>query len=49
MGSVVYQIQNGQLNLIAYANQRMSTAAQNYPIAELELCGLAINIANFSH
>ena len=27
----------------------MPTAAQNYSITELELCGLANNIAGFSH
>ena len=29
--------------------QRLSEAANNYSITELELCGLAINIASISH
>ena len=49
-GSVLYQIQNGQTRLIAYTSKRMSEADKNYySITELEMCGLAINIANFSH
>ena len=35
--------------LIAYASKRMSEAARNYSITELEMCGLAINIASFAH
>ena len=38
--SALYQIQNGKPKLIAYASKRLP---------ELELCGLAINIANFLH
>ena len=37
--SALYQIQNGWPKLIAY----------NYSITELEMCGLAINIASFVH
>ena len=48
-GSVLYQIQNGQPRLIAYASKRMPEAAKNYSVAELEMCGLAINIVTFSH
>ena len=33
----------------AYASKRMPEAAKNYSITELEMCGLAINIATFSH
>ena len=29
-GSALYQIQNGQLMLIAYASKRIPTAAQNF-------------------
>ena len=47
-GSALYQIQNGQLRLIAYASKRMPEAAKNYTITELEMCGLAMNIATFS-
>ena len=48
-GSVLYQIQNGQPRLIAYASKRMPEAAKNYSITELEMCRLAMNIATFSH
>ena len=48
-GSALYKIQNGKLKLIAYASKRLPEAARNYSITELELCGLAINIASFSH
>ena len=49
VGSVPYQIQNGQLRLIAYASKSLPEAARNYFIMELELFSLAINIAGFSH
>ena len=48
-GSALYQIQNGKPNLIAYASKRLPEATKSYSIIELELCGLAINIASFSH
>ena len=48
-GSAVYQIQNGKPKLIAYASKRLPEAARNYSITELEMCGLAINIASFAH
>ena len=48
-GSVLYQIQNGEPRLIAYASKRMPEAAKNYSITELEMCGLAINIMTFAH
>ena len=48
-GSAFYQIQNGQPRLIAYASKRMPEAAKNYSITELEMCGLAMNMATFSH
>ena len=48
-GSVLYQIQNGQPRFIAYASKRMPEVGKNYLITELEICGLAINIATFSH
>ena len=48
-GSALYQIQNGQPKIIAYISKRMSEAAKNYSIMELEMCGLAINIASFAH
>ena len=49
VGSALYQIQNGITKLIAYASKILPEAARNYSIRELELCGLDINIANFSH
>ena len=48
-GRALYQIQNGKPKLIAYARKRLPEAAKSYSITELELCGLAINIASFSH
>ena len=48
-GSTLYQIQNGKPKLIAYASKRLPEATKNYSITKLELCGLAINIASFSH
>ena len=45
----LYQVQDGKPKLIAYASKRMSEAAKNYSITELEMCGLAINIASFAH
>ena len=43
----LYQIQNRKPNLIAYASKRFPEAAKSYSLTELELCGLAINIATF--
>ena len=48
-GSTLYQIQIGKPKLIAYASKRMAEAAKNYSITELEMCGLAVNIASFIH
>ena len=48
-GSTLYQILNGKPKLIAYGNKRLPEAAKHYSITELELCGLAINIASFSY
>ena len=48
-GSALYQIQNGQPRLVAYTSKRMPEAAKNYSITELEMCGLAMNIATFLH
>ena len=45
----LYQIQNGKSKLIAYRSERLPEAMKSYSITELELCGLAINIASFSH
>ena len=48
-GSALYQIKGGKPKLITYASKRLPEAAKNYSITELELCGLAINIASFAH
>ena len=48
-GSALYQIQNGKPKLIAYASKRLPEAVRSYSIAELGLCGLAIDIAGFLH
>ena len=48
-GSTLYQIQNREPKLIAYASQRLPEATKNYSVTELELCRLVINIASFSH
>ena len=46
-GSPLYQIQNEKPKVIAYASKRLPKAVRSYSITELELCGLAINIASF--
>ena len=48
-GSALYQIQNGEPGLIAYASKRMPEAAKNNLITELEMWRLAMNIATFLH
>ena len=48
-GSTLYQIQNGKPKLIAYVSKRLPEAVKSYSITGSELCGLAINIASFSH
>ena len=48
-GSTLYQIQIGKPKLIEYASKRLPEAMKSYSIIEPELCGLAINIARFSH
>ena len=35
--------------IIDYVGKRMLRAAQNYSKTELELCGLALNVASCSH
>ena len=46
-GSMLYQHQDGKPRLIAYACKRMLEAVRKYAITEMEMCGLAINIATF--
>ena len=48
-GSALYQIQNGNPKLIAYASTRLLEAGRNYSITELEMCSLAINMVSFTH
>ena len=48
-GGALYQMQNGKPKLIAYSSKTLPEAACNYSITELEMCGLAINIASFAH
>ena len=48
-GGDLYQIQNGKPKLIASASKKLPKATRNYFITELEMCGLAINIASFAH
>ena len=48
-GSALYQIQGGKPKLIAYASKILPESAKYYSLTELELCGLAINIASFAH
>ena len=48
-GSTLYQIQNGKPRLIAYVSKRLQEAVRSYSITALGLCGLAINIASYSH
>ena len=38
-GSVLYQIQNDKVRLIAYVSSRLPEAALIYSITELEMCG----------
>ena len=48
--SALYQMQNGMPKfLIHLCKQKTPGATKKYSITELELCGLAINIANFAH
>ena len=48
-GSDLYQVQDGKPKSTAYVSKRLPEAAKNYAITELEMCGLAINIASFAH
>ena len=47
--STLYQLHDGKPKLIACASKRLPESVRSYLITELELCGLAINIASFSH
>ena len=43
------KLQNGKPKLIACMSKRLPEAAKSYSITELELCGVAKNIASFPH
>ena len=45
----MYQIQNGKPKLIVYTSKTLPEAARNYSTTELDMCGLAINIASFTY
>ena len=46
--AVLYiKFKNNTPKLTAYASKRQ--AARNYSVTELDMCGLAINIASFAH
>ena len=49
IGSALYEIQIGKPKLIAYVSKTLPEAVRSHSITELELCGLAINIASFLH
>ena len=49
VGSALYQIQDGKPKLNVYASKRIPEAVRSYSKTDLDLCGLAINIASFSH
>ena len=49
MGSALCEIHNRKPKLIAYASKRLPETARNYSVTELEMCGLATNIASFAH
>ena len=48
-GSALYQVQDGKPKFIAYMSKRMPEAAKNCSITELEMYGLAIDIASFAY
>ena len=47
--SALYQIQIGKPKLKVYGSKQLPEAARNYSITELQLCGLSLNVASFSH
>ena len=48
-GELYIKFKNGKPRLIPYAGKRLLEAVRSYSVTELELCGLAINIASFSY
>ena len=47
--SALYQIQNGKPKLIAYTGKGLPKEVKNYSSTQLEMHGLAVNIASFAH
>ena len=48
-GCALYQEQKGRYRLVAYYSKKLPDACSRYSISELELTGLATNIAAFKH
>ena len=48
-GAALYQVQQGEIKLVAYHSKRLPDAVANYSISELELTGLVSNISAFKH
>ena len=46
-GAVLKQMQNGTERIIAFNSKKLSNAAQNYSVSELELTGILINLQCF--
>ena len=46
MGSIISNTK-WKAKIKAYASKRLPEAARNFSVPELELCGLAINMASF--
>ncbi len=49
VGSVLYQIQNGNKHIIAFYSATMPDAASHYSSSELELCGLKKSVLHFQY
>ncbi len=49
IGSVLYQIQNGSKNVIAFYSATMPDATCRYSNSELELCGLTESLLHFQY
>ena len=49
MGAVLYQVQNGQKRLIAYASRSLSKSERNYPVHKLEFLALKWAITDKFH
>ncbi len=49
VGSVLYQMQNGNKHIIAFYRATMPDAASRYSSSELELCGLKKSLLHFQY